>query len=348
MSGGKFVKVSYIVLSAWFLLGVTSSTRIDPTQGLKYTFLDPSISGSLETAFERFEKLTGINLKIDWGEITRTGVGKKDIISVKAPKATGEQLLEMILTKASQKSKPLSWYVARDKVHITTQMRVLYRKKLSELFPNEHPPAKKTKPQGKHTLNFEETELQEIIQHFRTITKLNFYVNWGSLQAVGITRYTPVTLKASNLTVSRALRLVTDSISGQRDNLNRIYWILDEGVVTIAAGHALNYKMTTRIINVPDILMVVPDFKKSDINLKGDNDDDWDEDENDDSDNDEDSLSQRKLKVRNNLMDIIKNSIGKDMWKPNGKGSIRIIGNKLIITQTQLGFKLLTDSLRSK
>ncbi len=33
------------------------------------------------------------------------------------------------------------------------------------------------------------------------------------------------------------------------------------------------------------------------------------------------------------------------MWRPVGRGSIRILRGQLIITQTPLGFKLLEESL---
>ena len=52
--------------------------------------------------------------------------------------------------------------------------------------------------------------------------------------------------------------------------------------------------------------------------------------------------------VKEGLIAIIKASIGEDMWQDQGKGSIRIFGNRLIISQTTLGFKLLDKSLRRR
>jgi len=34
------------------------------------------------------------------------------------------------------------------------------------------------------------------------------------------------------------------------------------------------------------------------------------------------------------------------MWEPDGKGSIKVVGNKLVITQSLLGFKLMEKALR--
>ena len=45
--------------------------------------------------------------------------------------------------------------------------------------------------------------------------------------------------------------------------------------------------------------------------------------------------------MQDNLLGIIKDSIGADMWAPDGKGSVQFLGTKLVISQTMLGFKLL-------
>jgi hypothetical protein len=44
----------------------------------------------------------------------------------------------------------------------------------------------------------------------------------------------------------------------------------------------------------------------------------------------------------------LKDSIGEDMWKPDGKGSISILNGKLVISQTLLGFKLMETAGRKR
>jgi hypothetical protein len=56
------------------------------------------------------------------------------------------------------------------------------------------------------------------------------------------------------------------------------------------------------------------------------------------------SEAQRRAKYRKTVSDIIKNSIGRDMWEPNGKGSIVILRDRLVITQSLLGFKLMEEA----
>lgn len=52
--------------------------------------------------------------------------------------------------------------------------------------------------------------------------------------------------------------------------------------------------------------------------------------------------------LREGVIGIIRDSIGQDMWEPSGRGSVKIIGNRLVISQTLLGYKLLDQSLRTR
>ena len=58
------------------------------------------------------------------------------------------------------------------------------------------------------------------------------------------------------------------------------------------------------------------------------------------------SYGEQKKKQQEGVIESIKSTIGQDMWKPDGKGSIRVIGNKIVITQSMLGFKLMERALR--
>ena len=58
------------------------------------------------------------------------------------------------------------------------------------------------------------------------------------------------------------------------------------------------------------------------------------------------SYAEQKKDQQDAVIESIKSTIGKDMWEPDGKGSIRFVGNKLVITQSLLGFKLMESALR--
>ena len=58
------------------------------------------------------------------------------------------------------------------------------------------------------------------------------------------------------------------------------------------------------------------------------------------------SYDELKKKQQEAVVESIKATIGKEMWEPDGKGSIKVVGNKLVITQSLLGFKLMEKALR--
>ena len=174
---------------------------------------------------------------------------------------------------------------------------------------------------------------------------------------MGIARDTPVTLKARGISVAKALNLVLDGVNGSRDRFSRAYWIIEDGIVKIGTGVVFNRATKVRVLEVGDLLMVVPNFKAPRISLSsssnGSNNsgsggglfgDDDDDDFNDDDSN-ADSDNGGREKTKQDLIDILKMSIGDDMWSPAGKGSIKYIRNKLVISQTPLGFKLLEDAM---
>lgn len=157
-----------------------------------------------------------------------------------------------------------------------------------------------------------------------------------------------MSVRLSDVGVGRALEVVCDDVSGDRGKMQRVYWVIDEGVVHIATGEALNRRTETRVFDVGDLLMVAPDYAAPSLEFGvGDGEDAtagslFDMDRNGTS-------GQRGAgpagQRGENLMAVIRDSIGEDMWKPVGKGSIHILGNRLVITQTPLGFKLLSEAI---
>ena len=199
-------------------------------------------------------------------------------------------------------------------------------------------------------------KLSNVISFIRDVSGVSVHVNWRSLQLAGITRDTPVTLKARNVTVAQVLNLITEDLSPGLDKFSRVYWIVDGGIVRVATGSTFNQQLRTRTFDVGDLLLIVPnhdapalDFgtdRNNDQNRNSDNGNSIFDDNNDDNDdnndnNDEESLAQQRRKIRESLTQAIKDAIGEDMWQPQGKGSIRIFRKQLIVSQTLLGFELL-------
>jgi len=327
-----------------------------PVDALAQKLKKPVIKGTLQQAIQKCEKLADVRIHVDWTALSAAGVKADAKVLAEAPEATVEQLLDMILRQVAAKGKPLAWYIDNKVVRITTQGRVLHRRKLP-VRATKGP--KTSRPRGPGQLNFENTPLEDVIRFFRKLSGVNFHVNWKALNLVNVSRKTPITLKVKGVRIAKALDLVLDQLSAGRGKYDSVYWVIDEGVVMISTGTALDRRLRTRVYDVGDLLMIVPNFKGPGINFKMNNQTTGgrgqqdtgkglfeDSDRDDDEGREGENAAEQRKRARENLIKIIKDSIGEEMWQPQGKGSVSLMGNKLIISQTLLGFKLLEQTTR--
>jgi len=134
--------------------------------------------------------------------------------------------------------------------------------------------------------------------------------------------------------------------------------------VQVATGESLDRTTRVRVYDISDILFVVPNFVGPRIDLTNTGNNTGTNNTSSGSyglfgntstsgnnvsggtSTGEDDMDAQREKIRDTLIEIIKASIGDDMWAPTGKGSIRILRDRLIISQTPLGFKMLERALR--
>ena len=314
-----------------------------------------SFDGPVKQALEQFEKLAGVEIWVDWSSVGRTGVKPGAKVSLKAPKARVEQLLDLTLSQVAKEGSPLAWYIDENVVHVTTQMRVLYR----EWAPMMQPTTQRAvRPAPVREFKFDNTPVERVIDFLRDLSGANFSVNWASLEQAGIARDTPITLKVQNVSIARMLDLVMEQLSAGRGKFDSVYWIIDRGVVSIATGNAFNNKQIVRMYDVADLLMVIPNRPRPELasaagpsgRNKGadsgsrEHSDLFADDRGDRRTEGESAAAQRQ-RTEETLINVIKDAIGQEMWQPLGKGSIRIVRNKLIVSQTPLGFKLLEQAM---
>ncbi len=359
--------VCAILLTAPVLGAETKGSPVNAMEAMKRPLARALISAPLPKALADVAKLVGVRLEVDLVGLTDTGIKRTDKVTVKLSRITGGQLLDIILAQVAKRGRPLAWYIDQNVVRVTTQMRVLHRRRLP--LPARVRRGEKTKPGVRlfKKFDFDDMPMEDVITFFRDTSKLNLHVNWRSLEIIGVGRDTPITLKGSNLSLSRALALVLGQLSISRNELDRVYWVIDRGVVTIATGASLNTGLRSRVYDVADLLMVVPNFQAPSVSLGGGGGSsrggrqseggggggsggglfDSRGTDRGSRGNGEDVASQRQ-KVRDDLIAIIKDSIGEDMWQPIGKGSIRLLGKQLVISQTPLGFKLLEQTARPR
>jgi len=314
------------------------------------------IGGTLSVALEQFGNLIDIPVVADWSGLGAAGVKRSTKVSVRvSKKISAEKLLELILMRVARKGKPLSWYVSNGVLVVATQQRVLGRKTLATARNVRPRTGKKatTTTFREHTFNKE--PLKNVIETYRQATGANFHVNWRALQNVGIDREEPITLVVKNVSISRALNMVTEQLSEGKDKFESVYWLINQGVVSITTGHALNTKTIVTIHDVGDLLFAAPNFKGPrlgrstrgagssqgdttgifDVGAGGG---DGDGIENEDA-------AETRNQAKASLTKIIKDSIGEEMWASGGgKGSVRFFRNKMIISQTMLGYTLMKEA----
>ena len=199
--------------------------------------------------------------------------------------------------------------------------------------PSRPRPAASVRPSARQ-FTYERTPLGDVLDHISQSAGVNMVVDWRSLGDLGITRQTPVSLDLTGVSTAKVLDVLTDDLSGGRDKFGSVYWVVEDGLVRIATGSALNTTLDTRVFNVGDLLMLVPDFEGPRLDL-------------DASDNLYESLgadgddSPTRAEAEETLIELVKDTIGEDMWRPSGKGSVSIRGEQMIISQTRLGWLLM-------
>ena len=318
------------------------------------------IGGTLSKALEQFGNLIDIPVVADWSGLNAAGVKRTTKVSVRVSrKLSAEKLLESILVRVAKKGKPLSWYVSNGVLVVATQQRVLGRKTLASVRNVRPKTGNKVATTTFREHSFKNEPLKNVIATYRQATGVNFHVNWRALQNVGIDREEPITLEVKNISISRALDMVTDQLSEGKDKFESIYWLINRGVVSITSGHALNTKTIVTIHDVADLLFAAPNFKGPRLGRStrgaGSSQNDTtgifdvaagggDGGAIGDGMEKEDAAETRN-QAKSSLEKIIKDSIGEEMWiSGGGKGSVRFFRNKMIISQTMLGYKLMKDA----
>ena len=217
--------------------------------------------------------------------------------------------------------------------------------------------------------SFDQTPLREVVEYFRESMGANMFVNWGSLGALGVTQDTPVSLQLAGVSPPRALDLVLAQLTASDDPYEQVWWVQDRGVITIASGQVLDGQMRVQVVDVTDLVTVAPAYsfdEFEDEEAGGSSDSSSSESgsssssssssyssssslsssSGDSEDGDEGSRTGLMNRSGESLVQMVKDSIGSRMWEPEGKGSIRLHQNKLIISQSLLGFKMLQNSTR--
>lgn len=312
----------------------------------------------LEQAFAKLEKLAGVEFTIDWTGLEAAGVSRDARVQLSGKNARLGDILDLLLAQVARRDKPLTWRLAPQAkgVVVTTRARLRLAEAEADRSSVDARP-RRQRQRLSRAVRFEEAPLDDVLDSIRKAAGINLHVNWPALASVGVERDTPVTVKVRGVTTAQLLDLVMKELNGDKGRYDSIYWVVDKGVVNVSTGQALNSIMRTKVYDISSLLHVAPDFTSPRIDTEAISAPDSDSggsgsgggwgDMFKDEDEGEKELSEaeRRAKYRQTVVDIIKNSIGRDMWHPNGKGTIVILRDRLVITQSLLGFKLMEEAV---
>lgn len=111
-------------------------------------------------------------------------------------------------------------------------------------------------------LSFEGVGFGDVVDFLRDVSGANIFVNWKTLEAANIDRTAPVTLKLRNVKFAKALNLILENVSGGATKLG---YTIDDGVITISTADDLANNKLTRVYDIRDLIINIPDFTNAPI-----------------------------------------------------------------------------------
>ncbi len=216
-------------------------------------------------------------------------------------------------------------------------------------------------------VRFDGVALTDVIDFMRDITGANIFVNWRALEAAGVDKNAPVTARLRDVKFSKALSTILQDVGG---TTARLTYTIDEGVITISTAEDLSKNVVTRVYDIRDVLIDVPDFDNapdfnlSDISNQGNNGNNGGNGggggggnnqglfggQQNQGQNQEQAGQSRQERI-DQIIKLIQDTVASDSWKDNGGtvGSVRELSGQLIVTQTpenQLALRGLLEQLR--
>lgn len=103
---------------------------------------------------------------------------------------------------------------------------------------------------------FEGVPLEQVLDWLAEYTGSNVVVRWSDLQAVGIERDKPISVRARNLPLSQALWMIMNEAAGQTGA--RLAYRAGGNVILFSTFEDLNRDMVVKVYDVRDLLAAVP------------------------------------------------------------------------------------------
>jgi general secretion pathway protein D len=203
-------------------------------------------------------------------------------------------------------------------------------------------------------LAFNDIPLENVIQFLRDTSGASIYVNWQALQNVTIQKDTKVNVTLENVSFEKALRVILEDVGGANAQLT---WVLDDGVITISTRDELIKRTVTRVYDIRDLMIRVPNFAAPQVNLGANNTSTgnnnnggtgggWIQSNSNTNAQNEGNIPTKEELVKK-IVDSIASTIDPDSWRPpvgqGTVGSIRELHGNLLITTTREDHEKIND-----
>jgi Flp pilus assembly secretin CpaC len=185
-------------------------------------------------------------------------------------------------------------------------------------------------------VRFDNVGFADVVDFLRDVSSANIFVNWKALETAGIDRNAPVTARLRDVKFSKALETILKDVGGGTVKLG---YTIDEGVISISTEEDLASNVVTRVYDIRDLIINVPDFDMPpNFQLQGST--AGGSGGNQQLFNSTQQNGQTGTNVRAdliaNITKLIQDTVASESWKDNGGniGSIRELAGQLIVTQT--------------
>ena len=297
------------------------------------------VKGSLSTALGLLSELGGVQITVDWESLADIGVTEDSVVLLRADGQTTQRILELLLAQASPKGKPISWRLDGNLIRIST--RAVIVRANSAPRPAKRRPNPLTTPLS---LTFDQIPLEDALDAVAQTAGVSMHVSWRALLLSGVDQLTPVTVTVEGMTMRVMLDLIVEDVSADLDKFAAVYWYVEDGIIRVTTGRVMNEKLIVRTYHIGDMLMEAPDFIGPRIDMSYVTDepgsggsifvDDGTETE---------SPAERREATKEAIIESVTSLLEDDMWTSGGgKGSVSILRDQLIVSQTRLGYLLMS------
>ncbi len=195
--------------------------------------------------------------------------------------------------------------------------------------------------QDRQIFEFDGIALEDVIQYIAEVAGVDIHVKWEMLNAAGVSESSEVDIRLlQGVTVEKALRIILEDVAG----VNPLGFFVDDGVITISTQSDLNQNMYTRVYDIHDMILRVPDFPgpRLDLSTGATTGQDIGGGSIFEDDEDEDDEPTRQ-EIIDNLIEQIEQIVDERSWDDGG--AISEFGGQLIVRQTRENHLAILDLL---